>query len=128
MRSDHIVESRAINQLNKYCHHCQMHEKFFERFCFSIRDADVEFNFNILVNILYIEAKANENKSVLHIMNEATRFQIERWLRDISARHVWDQLRFCWINTYLRSSDVIISDVDKQFTSRESSIMQIIWA
>jgi hypothetical protein len=96
-----------------------MHEKFFERFSFSIRNADVEFNFNILMNILYIEAKANENKFVLHIVNEAIRFQIGRWLRDISARHVWDQLRFCWINTYLRSSDVITSDVDKQFTSRE---------
>jgi hypothetical protein len=120
MRSGHIVEFRAIDQLNKYCHHCQVHEKSFERFNFSIRDADVEFNFNILMNILYIEIiSENENKSVLHIVDEAIRFQIERWLRNISARHVWDQLRFCWINTYLRSSNVITSDVDKQFTSRE---------
>jgi hypothetical protein len=121
MRSDHIiVEFKTIEQLNKYCHYCQVHEKSSNRFSFSIKDADVEFNFNILMNILYIETKIeNETKLVLHIVNEAIRFQIERWFRNISARHVWDQLRFCWINTYLRSSNVITSDVDKQFTFRE---------
>ncbi len=77
-RSDHDnVESRVIEHLNKYCHHCQLHEKSPERFSFSIRD-DAEFNFNILVNILYIEAKSNENRSVLHLMNEAIRFQVDR--------------------------------------------------
>ncbi len=40
-------------------------------------------------------------------------------MKDISARNVWDQFRTCWIDIYLRSSDVIINDVDKQFTSRE---------
>jgi hypothetical protein len=88
-RSDHIVESRAIDQLNKYCHHCQVHEKSLERFSFFIRDADIEFNFHILMNILYIEIKLeSENKSMLHIVDEATRFQIERWFRNVSARHV----------------------------------------
>jgi hypothetical protein len=90
-----------------------MHEKFSERFSFSIRN-DFEFNFNILVNILYIESK-----SVLHLVNEAIRFQADRWLRNISARHVWDQFRTCWIDTYLRSFDIIIADFDKQFVFRE---------
>ncbi len=77
-RSDHDdVESRVIEHLNKYCHHCQMHEKSSERFSFSIRD-DLEFNFNILVNILYIETRSDENKPVLHLMNETTRFQADR--------------------------------------------------
>ncbi len=113
-RSDHDnVESRVIEHLNKYCHHCQMHEKSSERFSFSIKD-DFEFNFNILVNILYIDSKP-----VLHLVNEAIRFQADRWLKDISARHVWDQFRTCWIDTYLKSSDVIIADSDKQFVFRE---------
>jgi hypothetical protein len=77
-RSDHDnVESRVIEHLNKYCHHCQMHEKSPERFSFSIRDSDPEFNFNILMNILYIETKG-KNKPVLHLVNEATRFQADR--------------------------------------------------
>jgi hypothetical protein len=118
-RSDHDdVESRVIEYLNKYCHHCQTHEKSFERFNFSIRN-DFEFNFNILMNILYLETKSDENKLVLHLMNKITRFQIDRWLKDISTRHVWNQFKICWIDTYLRSSDVITSDVDKQFISRE---------
>jgi hypothetical protein len=91
-----------------------MHEKFSERFNFSIKDSDSEFNFNILVNILYIDSKL-----VLHLVNETTRFQVDRWLKDISTRHVWDQFRTCWIDTYLRSSDVIITDSDKQFVFRE---------
>ncbi len=66
-----------------------MHEKFSDRFSFIIRDENIQFNFNILVNILYIEVKTeNENKPVLHLVDEATRFQADRWLKDISARHV----------------------------------------
>jgi hypothetical protein len=120
-RSDHDnVESRVIEHLNKYCHHYQLHEKFSERFSFSIRNSDSEFNFNILMNILYIEIKLeSENKFVLHLMNEATRFQVDRWLKNISARHVWNKFRTCWIDTYLKSSDVIIIDFDKQFVFRE---------
>ncbi len=70
------------------------------------------------MNILYIECR-NENKSVLHLVNEAIRFQIERWLKDISARHVWDQLKACWIDIYLKSFDVIITDADKQFVIKK---------
>ncbi len=115
-RFEHVVEYQAIEHLIKFCHHCQMHEKSFDRFTFSIKDEEIQFNFNILMNIFYIEIKIeDENKSVLHLMNEAIRFQTSRWLKDISARHVWDQLKACSIDTYLKSFDVIITDADKQF-------------
>jgi hypothetical protein len=69
---------------------------------------------------LYIEIKLeDENKLVLHLMNEAIRFQVDRWLKNISARHVWNQFRTCWIDTYLKSCNVIIIDSDKQFVFRE---------
>jgi hypothetical protein len=119
-RSGHEVEPRAIEHLTKFCHHCQMHGKFSGRFIFSIRDEDIQFNYSIVIDILYMKWKsADNNKSVLHIVNEATRFQASRWLKDITARHVWDQLRACWIDTYLRSPDVITADADKQFVARE---------
>jgi hypothetical protein len=119
-RFEHDVEYQAIEHLIKFCHHCQMHEKSFGRFTFSIRDEEIQFNFNILMNILYIEIKIeDENKSVLHLVNEVTRFQAGRWLKNISARHVWDQLRACWIDTYLKSFDVIITDAGKQFVIKE---------
>jgi hypothetical protein len=116
---DDDVESRAIKHLIKFCHHCQIHEKLLGRFIFSIRDEDIQFNYSIMINILYMKYKSADNKPVLHIVNETIRFQANRWLKDISTRHVWDQLRTCWIDTYLRSSDVIIADADKQFVVRE---------
>jgi hypothetical protein len=114
------VDRRFIEHFIKFCHHCQIHEKFFDRFSFIIRDENIQFNFNILVNILYIEIKIeDDNKSVLHLVNEVIRFQADRWLKDILAKHVWDQLRACWIDIYLKSSDVITADADKQFVARE---------
>jgi hypothetical protein len=90
-RFEHDVEYQAIEHLIKFCHHCQMYEKSLDRFSFIIRDENIQFNFNILMNILYIEIKIeSENKSVLHLMNEVIRFQADRWLKDISAKHVWD--------------------------------------
>jgi hypothetical protein len=118
-RSEHEIESHAIEHLIKFCHHCQMHEKFLDRFIFSIRNKDIQFNYSIVIDILYMKYKSADNKFVLHIMNEAIRFQADRWLKDISTRHVWNQLRTCWIDTYLRSSDVITADADKQFVARE---------
>jgi hypothetical protein len=71
-RAGHNVETRAIEHLVKYCHHCQKHEKSPERFSFIIKN-DVDFNYNIIVDILYIEFKP-----VLHIVDESTRFQTDR--------------------------------------------------
>jgi hypothetical protein len=117
-RFEHDVEYKAITHLIKFCHHCQMHEKSLDRFIFLIKNEEIQFNFNILMNILYIECR-KENESVLHLMNEAIRFQTSRWLKDILAKHVWDQLRACWIDIYLRSFDVIIIDADKQFVFKK---------
>ncbi len=79
-RSGHNeIEFHAIQHLIKFCHHCQLHDKFLGRFIFSIRDEDIQFNYSIVVDILYMKWKsADNNKSVLHIMNEATRFQANR--------------------------------------------------
>ncbi len=118
-RFDHEIESWAIEHFIKFCYHCQMHEKFSDRFIFSIRDKDIQFNYSIMIDILYIKYKSANNKLVLHIMNETIRFQADRWLKDISTRHVWNQLKACWIDTYSRSFDVIIAETDKQFVARK---------
>ncbi len=115
---DHEIKSRAIEYFIKYCHHCQNHEKFSNRFSFTLKN-DLEFNFNVIVDILYLEIKSDVNKSTLHSMNETIRFQADRWLKNIIARHVWNQLRVCWIDTYLESLDLITSKTNKQFIARE---------
>jgi hypothetical protein len=91
-RFDHEIESRAIKHLIKFCYHCQMQLKFFDRFTFSIKNENIQFNYSIMINILWIKHKL-DNKSVLHIKNETIRFQTNKWLKDISTRHVWNQLR-----------------------------------
>jgi len=67
-RSGHDVEFRTIEHFTKYCEHCQKYGRSPGRFSFTIKD-DIEFNYNIVVDIFYIESK-----SVLHIVDEATRF------------------------------------------------------
>jgi hypothetical protein len=117
-RLNHDVNFQAIEYLIKYCHHCQLYEKSSNRFNFTLKD-DIEFNFNIIVYIFYIEVKLEINKSILHLLNEATRFQADKWLKDITTWHVWDQLRFCWIDIYFKSFDLITSNANKQFIVRE---------
>lgn len=58
-------------------------------------------------------------KPVLHLVEETTRFQAEAWAKNISARHVWDQLRLCWIDTYRGPPDLITADAGKQFMARK---------
>jgi hypothetical protein len=86
-RFDHEINSRAIEYFIKYCHHCQIHEKSSSRFNVTLKN-DFEFNFNVIVNILYLKIKSDVNKSILHIMNKTIRFQIDKWLKNITAQHV----------------------------------------
>jgi hypothetical protein len=117
-RFDHEINFRAIEYFIKYCHHCQIQENFSSRFNFTLKD-DHEFNFNVIVNIFYLKIKFDVNKPILHIMNEIICFQANRWLKNIIARHVWNQLPVCWINIYLESFDLIKWNTNKQFIVRE---------
>jgi hypothetical protein len=60
-----------------------------------------------------------ENHLILHVVDDATRFQIAKWLQKISAKHIWNMLCLCWIDVYLSSSDHILTDADKNFASKE---------
>jgi hypothetical protein len=60
-----------------------------------------------------------ENNSILHVIDEATRFQAVKWLQNVSAKHIWEMLCLCWIDVYLNSSDYILHDADKNFVNRE---------
>ena len=44
---------------------------------------DVNFNHSIIANVMFIEGSP-----VLHIVDEGTRYQAARWLKDMSVRHV----------------------------------------
>lgn len=71
-RIDHEADFYVLQHLTKYCEQCQKHNQSFGRFIFFIKD-DIEFNFNIIVDIFYLQSK-----SVIHIVDETTRFQSNR--------------------------------------------------
>jgi hypothetical protein len=112
-RFDHEVKKAALKKLTKFCIFCQKYAKSFERFRFTLED-EINFNYSVIVDVMYIE-----NHLILHVVDDATRFQIAKWFQNISAKHIWEMLRLCWIDVYLSSSDHILTDADKNFASRE---------
>jgi hypothetical protein len=114
-RAGHEVDKRVLNYLSKYCIHCQRHGQSPGRFKFNLRD-DIQFNHTIIVDIFYIQGKP-----VLHVVDEGTRYQAGRWLQNISAKHTWDTIRACWIDTYLGPPEQITTDAGTNFTSKEFS-------
>jgi hypothetical protein len=83
------------------------------RFKFTLKD-DYEFNYSVIIDILYLEGKP-----VLQVIDAATSFGAARFLRDMSARNAWDTLRTCWIDTYQGPPDYLMHDAGKNFTSTE---------
>ena len=64
----HVVKLQALQYLTKYCEQCQKYSQLPGRFGFTLKD-DLDFNYNIIVDIMHIEGKP-----VLHLVDEATRF------------------------------------------------------
>jgi hypothetical protein len=109
------VNKRSIEYITKYCLHCQKHGKSPGRFKFTLRtNDDPIYNYSIYVDIMYIDGNP-----ILYVIDEATRFQAAKWLRDLSAKHTWETLRYCWMDTYLGPPDLITHDAGKNFVSKE---------
>lgn len=111
--SNITADTRRMLEMNeKSCVACQEYAQRPRRFKFTLR-VDVDFNHNVYIDIFYIDGKP-----VLHMVNEATRFQAAKWLTNVSAGSLWKALRKCWIDFYLGSPDVITHDADKNFMGR----------
>lgn len=82
------------------------------RFKFSLRE-DKFFNQIVFVDIFYII-----KKPVLHVVEEATRYQAAWWLPNVTAESVWRSLRLCWIDIYIGTPDIITHDAGKQFITQ----------
>ncbi|KHJ34667.1 hypothetical protein EV44_g3790 [Erysiphe necator] len=103
--------------MNKICHHCQIYGKSPGRLRFHLRD-DIEFNAVIIADIFYI-TENGKAQPVLHILDEATRFQNGEFLEKETSQEVWEKLRMCWIDAYVGPPDTIVTDAGKNFTSKE---------
>lgn len=65
------------------------------------------------MDIFYVDGKP-----ILHVVDEATRFQATLWLRTVSAESTWRALHACWIDVYLGPPDIIAHDAGKNFMAR----------
>ncbi|RAL61504.1 hypothetical protein DID88_009543 [Monilinia fructigena] len=118
-RAGYDENNDAIKHLTKYCKHCQMHSKSPGRFRFTLPE-DTEFNHAIYVDVMYIAGEP-----VLHIFDEATRYQAARFLDNISAKHTFDTLRECWIDVYIGPPDYIIHDAGKNFELEDDNLTKV---
>ena len=57
--------------------------------------------------------------SMFHIIDENIRYQIVKWLKNMSIKHIWNMLRLCWIDVYLKFFNYIHHDVNKNFMNRK---------
>ena len=112
-RAGHDIEHKTIEMINKFCHYCQIKGESPRRFKFTLKK-DVDFNYEIIVDVMYLDGKP-----VLHAVDAATAFQAGRFLKSMSAKDTWEALRQCWIDTYLGPPDIVTYDADTNFDSME---------
>lgn len=103
-----------LEKIERFCHFCQKYARSPGRFKFRLQDSEGRFNHTIYVDVMYLN-----QDPVLHVVDEATRFQAARFLPSMSARDTWDALRACWIDTYVGPPDLCIHDAGKNFIALE---------
>ena len=99
--------------INKFCHYCQIKSKATRRFKFTLKK-DVDFNYKIIVDVMYLD-----KKPVLYAVDATTDFQAGRFLNSMLAKDTWEALHQCWIYTYLGPPDIVTYDADINFDSME---------
>lgn len=107
------VDQATLEQIERFCHHCQKHAGPPRRFKFTLQD-DKEFNYEVIVDVMYLN-----KKPVLHVVDAATAFQSGRFLPSMSAADVWEALCQCWINVYIGPPDTVSHDAGTNFASAE---------
>ncbi|CAE7221385.1 hypothetical protein PTTW11_11413 [Pyrenophora teres f. teres] len=82
-------EERTLEEITKFCHHCQLNSSAPRQFKFTLKD-DRHFNYEILVDVIAI-----------------------------SAKETWQALRMLWIDTYQGPPDILTHDAGTNFASAE---------
>jgi len=90
-----------------------MYKKSPGRFKFTLKD-DFEFNYSIVIDVVYLEGDL-----VLQVVDSAIAFQAARFLEDMLAAKTFEALKACWIDVYLGLPDMVVHDTGKNFTSSE---------
>ncbi len=73
-----------------------------------------DFNHSVYIEVFFID-----RTPILHVVDEATRYQAARWLDNVSVPALWTALRLCWIDVYLGPPDVIVHDAANSILAKE---------
>ena len=106
-------EHQILKKIAKHCEQCQLHDQAPRRFKISLTD-EYEFNYSIIVDVMYLDGSP-----VLHIVDSATGYGAGGFLNNMTAKHVWDMVRYHWVDTYLGPPDVIVVDAGTNLNSKE---------
>ena len=90
-----------------------MHSNTSSHFKFTLHD-DMEFNYQVLMDIMFIDVKP-----ILHVIDTTTSLQATWFLCNITVKETWNTLCLAWIDTYIGPPDTLISDASTNFTSIE---------
>lgn len=104
---------RFLEKIQQHCDYCQHFGVKPERLKFTLLDDVVSFNDTIYCDILTIE-----KLPVLHVGDEAKRFQAAHRLENMKTEELWNKLKMCWINVYLGPPDIITHDAASNFVAR----------
>jgi hypothetical protein len=61
-------KEKTLEEVTKFCHHCQLYSSAPRWFKFTLKD-DYSFNYKILVDVMYFSSKL-----VLHVVDSSTAF------------------------------------------------------
>jgi hypothetical protein len=100
------IDHNVLAKINRICYQCQMHGGKPGRFRFTLQK-NANFNYRVIVDVIFLTGKL-----VLYAINEAITFQTAKFLSNITAKTIWNVLRNIWINTYIKSPDVIIINAE----------------
>lgn len=106
-----------IDKIKKYCEYCQKFGQAPRRMKIRV-NREVHFNSKVYIDIFYININGKATP-VVHVIDEATGFQNCRILKDMKARTVFAAVKECWIDTYLGSPDMFVTDAGTNFDSKE---------
>ena len=81
------MDEHTLQEIKRFCHHYQAHDPAPRRFKFTLKD-DHEFNYEILVDVMYLDSKP-----VLQVVDSATAFNGARFLPSLSTKDTWEALR-----------------------------------
>jgi len=79
------ADEHTLREIKKFCHQCQTHDSAPRRFKFTLKD-DREFNYEIVVDVMYLEGKP-----VLHVVKLGTTDEKRLMVDILSLRQSYER-------------------------------------